>query len=88
MPVRGPKLSFSIYKTPKSTLPPILNAMEVYIVKDFLKAPTDQEDGMPNLLSTHWDMQLYYYFTTFVVLLSLFGWDATSIQFENNVGVY
>ena len=44
--VRGPKLNFSIHKTPKSTLPPILNAMEVYIVKDFLYEPTDQEEGM------------------------------------------
>ncbi|KAM3699597.1 hypothetical protein ACJW31_05G037500 [Castanea mollissima] len=43
-PVRGPKLKFSINKTETSTLPPILNAMEVYIVKDFLQAPTDQED--------------------------------------------
>nr|XP_023874406.1 putative leucine-rich repeat receptor-like protein kinase At2g19210 [Quercus suber] len=44
VPVRGPKLKFSINKTENSTLPPILNAMEVYIVKDFLQAPTDQED--------------------------------------------
>ncbi|KAK7834298.1 putative lrr receptor-like serine/threonine-protein kinase [Quercus suber] len=43
-PVRGPKLKFSIYKTENSTLPPILNAMEVYVFKDFLQAPTDQED--------------------------------------------
>uniref|UniRef100_A0A7N2N8B6 non-specific serine/threonine protein kinase n=1 Tax=Quercus lobata TaxID=97700 RepID=A0A7N2N8B6_QUELO len=44
VPVRGPKLKFSINKTENSTLPPILNAMEVYIVKDFFQAPTDQED--------------------------------------------
>ncbi|GMY34410.1 putative leucine-rich repeat receptor-like protein kinase At2g19210 [Fagus crenata] len=44
VPVRGPKLNFSFRKTPNSTLPPILNAMEVYIKKDFLYEPTDQED--------------------------------------------
>ena len=44
--VRGTKLKFSLYRTINSTLPPILNAMEIYLVKDFLQAPTDQEDGM------------------------------------------
>ncbi|KAK9266037.1 hypothetical protein L1049_017792 [Liquidambar formosana] len=42
--VRGTKLSFSISKTSDSSLPPILNAMEMYIVKDSLQAPTDQGD--------------------------------------------
>ena len=44
--VRGSKLRFCISKTSNSTLLPILNAMEIYIVKDMLQAPTDQEDGM------------------------------------------
>nr|POE63918.1 receptor-like protein kinase [Quercus suber] len=52
-PVRGPKLKFSIYKTEISTLPPILNAMEVYVFKDFLQAPTDQEDAAKQLPRTH-----------------------------------
>lgn len=43
--VRGNWLKFSIYKTLNSTLPPILNAMEIYVVRDFLQAPTDQEYG-------------------------------------------
>lgn len=43
-PVRGSKLKFSIYKTLNSSLPPILNAMEIYMVKDLLQAPTFQED--------------------------------------------
>nr|CAN68923.1 hypothetical protein VITISV_044244 [Vitis vinifera] len=43
-PVRGSKLKFSIYKTLNSSLPPILNAMEIYMVKDLLQAPTCQED--------------------------------------------
>lgn len=62
-PVRGPKLMFSIYKTENSTLPPILNAMEVYIFKDFLQAPTDQEDGMlflHQICCQSTEMQLYY----------------------------
>ncbi|XP_015889957.3 putative leucine-rich repeat receptor-like protein kinase At2g19210 isoform X2 [Ziziphus jujuba] len=42
--VRGTKLKFSLYRTINSTLPPILNAMEIYLVKDFLQEPTDQED--------------------------------------------
>ncbi|RVW51909.1 putative leucine-rich repeat receptor-like protein kinase [Vitis vinifera] len=42
--VRGSKLKFSIYKTLNSSLPPILNAMEIYMVKDLLQAPTCQED--------------------------------------------
>ena len=44
-PVRGSKLKFSIYKTLNSSLPPILNAMEIYMVKGLLQAPTCQEDG-------------------------------------------
>ncbi|KAL5755891.1 hypothetical protein ACOSQ2_020637 [Xanthoceras sorbifolium] len=42
--VRGSELRFSLYRTPNSTLPPILNAMEIYTVKDFLQESTDQED--------------------------------------------
>lgn len=44
-PVRGSKLRFSLYKTSNSTLPPILNAMEIYVMKDFLQEATNQEDG-------------------------------------------
>ncbi|XP_035539223.1 putative leucine-rich repeat receptor-like serine/threonine-protein kinase At2g19230 [Juglans regia] len=43
-PVRGPNLNFSLSKTQSSTHPPILNAMEVYRVKDFLNMPTHQDD--------------------------------------------
>ncbi|XP_062155657.1 LRR receptor-like serine/threonine-protein kinase IOS1 isoform X2 [Alnus glutinosa] len=35
---------FSLVKTEKSTLPPILNAFEIYKVKYFLQSETDQED--------------------------------------------
>ncbi|XP_031265600.1 putative leucine-rich repeat receptor-like protein kinase At2g19210 isoform X2 [Pistacia vera] len=43
-PMKGSKLSFSLRKTSKSTLPPILNALEIYVLKDFLQASTDQGD--------------------------------------------
>ena len=33
-------------KTENSTLPPIINAIEVYSVKNLLQSETDQEDGM------------------------------------------
>ncbi|XP_020228081.1 putative leucine-rich repeat receptor-like protein kinase At2g19210 [Cajanus cajan] len=42
--IRGRKLMFSMHKKPYSTHPPILNAMEIYVVKEFLHSPTDQED--------------------------------------------
>ncbi|KAL5757681.1 hypothetical protein ACOSP7_020292 [Xanthoceras sorbifolium] len=40
----GGNYSFSIYKTEKSTHPPILNAFEVFTVKEFLQAQTNQKD--------------------------------------------
>lgn len=36
---------FSLFKTETSTLPPILNAFEIYIVKDFSQSETAQDDG-------------------------------------------
>ncbi|XP_062155806.1 LRR receptor-like serine/threonine-protein kinase IOS1 isoform X2 [Alnus glutinosa] len=38
------KYEFSIFKTETSTLPPILNAIEIYSVKYFLQSETDQGD--------------------------------------------
>ncbi|KAK9281611.1 hypothetical protein L1049_004514 [Liquidambar formosana] len=45
----------SIYKTENSTLPPIINAIEIYIVKQLLQSQTDQEDvdAMINIKSTY-----------------------------------
>lgn len=37
---------FSIYKTKDSTLPPILNVIVIYTVKQFLQHHTDEQDGM------------------------------------------
>ncbi|VVA99585.1 unnamed protein product [Arabis nemorensis] len=43
-PVSGPKLEFLLKRTAKSTLPPIINAIETYRVNEFLQSPTDQQD--------------------------------------------
>ncbi|XP_065632096.1 LRR receptor-like serine/threonine-protein kinase IOS1 isoform X2 [Quercus suber] len=40
----GGKYVFSLVKTENSTLPPIINAIEVYSVKNLLQSETDQED--------------------------------------------
>uniref|UniRef100_F6HY69 non-specific serine/threonine protein kinase n=1 Tax=Vitis vinifera TaxID=29760 RepID=F6HY69_VITVI len=38
------KLSFSLERTNRSTLPPIINAMEVYMIKEFAQSSTQQND--------------------------------------------
>lgn len=40
------KIEFSINTTESSTLPPILNAYEIYRAKEFLQLLTNQQDGM------------------------------------------
>ncbi|GAB4853216.1 hypothetical protein Ancab_017403 [Ancistrocladus abbreviatus] len=42
--LNGSSLSFSINQTSSSTLPPILNALEIYSVIGLTKSPTNQED--------------------------------------------
>lgn len=49
--LNGGNYSFSLYKTGNSTLPPIINAMEVYSVKEFLQLQTEQIDGIFFFLS-------------------------------------
>lgn len=41
----GGNYTFSIIRTETSTLPPILNAVEVYSVQELLELPTDQKHG-------------------------------------------
>ncbi|KAL5576866.1 hypothetical protein UlMin_018565 [Ulmus minor] len=43
-PLNGRRHNFTISKTQNSTLPPIINALEIYTVKEFLQAETDQQD--------------------------------------------
>ena len=40
------KYEVSIFKTENSTLPPILNAVEIYSVKNLSQSETDQQDGI------------------------------------------
>ncbi|KAK3220080.1 hypothetical protein Dsin_014050 [Dipteronia sinensis] len=40
----GGNYSFSIYKTENATHPPILNALEIFTVKEFLQVQTDPKD--------------------------------------------
>jgi len=40
------KLELWLNKTSRSTLPPLLNAVEIYMAKDFLQSETYQTDGM------------------------------------------
>ena len=47
----------SIIKTENSTLPPIINALEIYSIKNLLQSETDQQDGM--FLHTY-SVNLYY----------------------------
>jgi hypothetical protein len=42
---RAARYQVSLFKTGNSTLPPILNAIEIYKVKDFSQSETQQDDG-------------------------------------------
>lgn len=42
----GGKCSFQLVRTNSSTLPPLLNAFEVYRVIQFSQSETDESDGM------------------------------------------
>lgn len=41
----GGKCSYQLIKTSKSTLPPLLNALEIYAVIQFAQSETDENDG-------------------------------------------
>ncbi|EXC35015.1 putative LRR receptor-like protein kinase [Morus notabilis] len=43
-PVSGDKIQYSIFRTPKSTLPPILNGLEVYMALETTESQTDEQD--------------------------------------------
>lgn len=46
VPLIGERIQITISKTSRSTLPPILNAIEMYIVQDSSQLQTDPNDGM------------------------------------------
>ncbi|XP_061356610.1 probable LRR receptor-like serine/threonine-protein kinase At1g05700 [Gastrolobium bilobum] len=41
---RATRYQFSLFQTETSTLPPIINALEIYTVKDFSQSETEQDD--------------------------------------------
>lgn len=49
-PVSGDKIQYSIFRTPKSTLPPILNGLEVYMALETTESQTDEQDGIDFIL--------------------------------------
>jgi len=59
-PVSGPKLEFRLQQTPRSTLPPIINAIETYRVNEFLQSPTDQQDGTLSFLIQYLTLFVIY----------------------------
>jgi hypothetical protein len=56
------KLELWFNKTSRSTLPPLFNAVEIYMAKDFLQSETYQTDGMYYLVR-YIDFTLKYLFT-------------------------
>ncbi|TXG68712.1 hypothetical protein EZV62_003647 [Acer yangbiense] len=44
-PASGEKILFSMERTARSTLPPIINAIEMYMVQEISQSTTDQNDG-------------------------------------------
>lgn len=44
-PMSGENIAFSLLKTNASNLPPILNALEIYLVLDTLQSRTDEQDS-------------------------------------------
>ncbi|KAK7821762.1 putative leucine-rich repeat receptor-like protein kinase [Quercus suber] len=42
--LKGGKFEFALYKIEQSTLPPLINAIEVYTVVELLQSQTDQQD--------------------------------------------
>ncbi|XP_061356605.1 probable LRR receptor-like serine/threonine-protein kinase At1g05700 [Gastrolobium bilobum] len=49
------RYEFSLFQTETSTLPPIINALEIYIVKDFSQSETEQDDvdAITNIKNTY-----------------------------------
>lgn len=61
---------YQLIKTSRSTLPPLLNALEIYTVIKFPQSETNENDGMLLILITF--MQITYFF-----VLMLHGFNFT-----------
>ena len=62
----APKYDILISKIENSTLPPIINAFEVYSVIDLSQSVTDKQDG--KFSSTHVNLVPYYYYYYYYLL--------------------
>jgi hypothetical protein len=70
---------FSIFKTETSTLPPLINAIEIHSVKYLLQSETDQGDG--TLFHTHMYMLNFHYMSkvAYIWLTAIIGIDIYEI---------
>lgn len=74
-PLTGGNYQISFVRTPNSTLPPILNALEVYRVLNFSQSETSGEDGMnfyqlyAFLIAQHFGFKFHFGALTFRYLL-------------------
>jgi len=66
----GKEIKFSLERTENSTLPPIMNAIEIYKVKQFHQSDTFQGDGKP---------PNYHILYPFLLFLQLFCYDLKHI---------
>ena len=84
-PLTGRKYVFSILKTGNSTLPPIINAIEIYTVKDLPRSETDQRKSTYKLRGIH---LLSCYMSDLVCLLQkiLPGSTHTFLSFHYQCG--
>jgi len=63
-------LELSINKTSRSTLPPLLNAIEIYMARNFSQSETNQKDGMfLDTLILFSDITLLYSYELLLLLL-------------------
>lgn len=84
-PVSGPRLEFLLRRTAKSTLPPMINAIETYRVNEFLQSPTDQQDGMVSFSEKKKES---YRFSLFTLYLSMFILNSSSSNYDDKVQVW
>lgn len=73
--VQGPgQHNVSLVATPAATLPPILNAFEIYAVKPMTEMPTDDVDGIHLIIisykKTLSSIKVYYYYNSEMVWMS------------------
>lgn len=63
---KGGKCSFQLNKTSRSTLPPLLNALEIYTVIQFPQLETNENDGML-LIHCYADKVCFFFFSKIII---------------------